>query len=417
MKKRRIIFFPVEMGLAHLTRSRAIAEELHRRGHEILFVGPSSKAHLFTNSPISFFPLQNTIKDEENIHKLKDLSFLVRAMKEEIEIIRNYKPDIAIIDLRISALVSCQKFGIPIVAISNSDGLPYSTYIPNIGLPQFVYYIVSSLLPFLIDRFKTSFINALSEAGSRLDISFTKKDLENITYIVPEYSDYLPLKQTKSNVHYCGPIFWNGFEKTIPSWLNKINPDGKTVYITFGGTGYDREKLISLSVRLAQKGYKVIVSSSIIAPLNAFPKLPNLYVEKYLPGWEICKRVDIVICHGGIGTTMQSIISGKPVLAIPFNVDQYTHSLRLEELGLARCITNVSLSEVLKLDWYSFQKGGRNLTVEKISTVLDDMIAKKDWYTVKIKEYNKKYTTKDGVQKAADIIERIKHEKRSDAFY
>lgn len=410
MKKRRIIFFPVEMGLAHLTRSRAIAEELHRRGHEILFVGPISKSHLFTNSAISFFPLQNTIKDEENIHKLKDLSFLVRAMKEEIEIIRNYKPDIAIIDLRISALVSCKKFGIPIVAISNSDGLPYSTYIPNIGLPQFVYYIVSSLLPFLINRFKTSFINALSIAGGKLDISFTKNDLENITYIVPEYSDYLPLKQTKTNVYYCGPIFWNGFEKNIPSWLNKINPNGKTVYITFGGTGYDREKLISLSVRLAQKGYKVIVSSSIIAPQNAFPKLPNLYVEKYLPGWEICKRVDIVICHGGIGTTMQSIISGKPVLAIPFNIDQYTHALRLQELGLARCITNVSLLEVLKLDWYSFQKGGRNLKVEKISTVLDDMIAKKDWYTVKIKEYNKKYTTKDGVQKAADIIERVKYE-------
>ncbi len=89
---------------------------------------------------------------------------------------------------------------------------------------------------------------------------------------MPEIPEYLPPVNKSLNINYLGPILWNGFEQKSPQWLKDIKPDGKTIYISFGGTGYDSRKLVDLSIVLIEKGYRVVVSASNIVDISAFPQ-------------------------------------------------------------------------------------------------------------------------------------------------
>ena len=52
MKKKTILFLPIEVGVAHITRSLAIAEDLHMRDYAVLFALPKRKQSLFAKTPL-----------------------------------------------------------------------------------------------------------------------------------------------------------------------------------------------------------------------------------------------------------------------------------------------------------------------------------------------------------------------------
>lgn len=406
--KKRIIFFPIETGLAHITRSLAIAEEAQKRGHQILFALSEKKHHLIKDKNIKVITVKEFFPDEESVEKAKDQQYISSFIPQELELLRQFKPEIAVNDLRLSSLVSCRILNIPTFFVTNTNGLPQKFHLPNPGLPNFIYKLMLPLIRSSIEGFKHQYLKSLTKVAKTFGSEINIQDLLDMRYIVPEIEEYLPLKNHYQNVNYVGPINWKGFEQvSAPSWLEKINPDGKTVYLTFGGTGYDGLKLVFLSELLVKKGYRVIVSSSNIIDEKAFPKLENRFVAKYLPGTEVCKRVDIVICHGGIGTMIQAIMAKKPVVAVPFNPDQYLHGLRFQELGLGKCITRMNFFDLFKLDWNLFKQKGKSISVEKIVELTDKLIVQKERFMENIELFKRKLPKIDGSKRAVDIIENI----------
>lgn len=407
LNKKTFIFFPIEAGLAHITRSLSIAEELVSRKHKVIFALTKDKQHLIKNKQIEVIQLKEFFSDGQLVERIKDPSYIYPFVQEEIETLKKYKPDVAIIDFRLSAIVSCKILNIPSVFITNSDGLFFNFYLPNLGMPKLIQYLLNPIFQFLIANFKTQYLNSLIKVANMMGYKFNLEDLFNMTTIIPEPKEYLPIKGHKANIHYVGPIWWDGFETYKPTWLKNIKPDGKTIYLTFGGTGYDPKKLINLSELLVDSGYRVIVSSSNIARSNEFKNLSNLYVEKYLPGFEICKRVDVVVCHGGIGTLSQALIAKKPVVAVPFNPDQYLHAFRFQELGLGKCIASLNLISLFWLDWQNFQNKGRGLPEEKILNAIEEVITRKEIFKDAIDKFSEKFSGTNGGSKAANIIENI----------
>lgn len=405
--KKTFIFFPIEAGLAHITRSLSIAEELVSRKHRVIFTLSKDKQHLIRNKQIEVINIGEFFSDGQLVEKIKDPVYIYSFIQEELKILKKYKPDVAIIDFRLSAIVSCKILNIPSVFITNSDGLFFNFHLPSLGLPKLFQFLLNPILQFLIANFKTQYLNSLVKAAGMMDYKFTLDDLFDMTTIIPEPVDYLPVKKHKANIHYVGPIWWDGFEAYVPFWLKDIKPDGKTIYLTFGGTGYDSQKLINLSELLIAKGYRVIVSASNIARPDQFKKLKNLYVEKYLSGFEICKKVDVVVCHGGIGTLAQALISKKPVVVVPFNPDQYLHGYRFQELGLGKCVANLNLANLLQLDWQNFQQKGRELSAEKILKAVEEILGKKEEFKESINKFSKKFSRFEGSKKAASVIENL----------
>lgn len=386
----------------------SIAEELQARGHEIFFALSKNKHDLIKQSKIKPIPIAESVLDDDlnSIEKLKNPDFVLQLVQEEQRLIDQYKPDCAVVDFRVSAFVSCHSRSLPMFMITGSGGLPYGCYIPNPGFPDPIYKLVSPLIQKMIWNAKKKFLDSLSTTAFSIGSPFEYAKLfQKITYIVPEVAGYLPPVNTSLAINYVGPILWSGFEQKSPSWLNGIRPNGKTIYVSFGGTGYDGRKLIDLSSALVNKGYRVLVSSSNIADVGNFSQKKNLYVEKYLPGIEVCKRVDLVICHGGYGTMIQAVLAGKPIVTIPFNPDQLLHALRFQELGMAKCIIAIDLFAIMGFKWQDLMDIGKKINVDTILTAVENTMQSHIELENKTMLFRDQIHKTTGAKEAANVIE------------
>lgn len=64
----------------------------------------------------------------------------------------------------------------------------------------------------------------------------------------------------------------------------------------------------------------------------------NVAAFAYAPYEQLFPRAAVIVHHGGIGTTAQSLRSGRPMLVVPFAFDQPDNAARVEKLGVARSL-------------------------------------------------------------------------------
>lgn len=410
MKRKTILFFPVEPGIAHITRCLSIAEVLKKRRHRLVFAICEEKQSLFRQAQMEVVSVPIFLRDDFTkwIDTLKDSKQCLTSVQKELQVLEQFKPDAAVVDFRLTAILSTQILKIPCAFITGSGGLPYGCHIPNPGYPRWVKKLLQPLFQKAIWRAKQPYINALIQTGNSLGHHVSAADMfERMTYLIPEVEGYLPTTEKKHKRYYISPIFWNGFTRFIPPWLNKISPDGRTVYVTFGGTGLDGNKLLELSKLMVDRGLRVVVSASNIVPVSAFPKHARLFVTRYISGWDICRRVDVVVCHGGYGTMMQAVLSGKPVVAVPFNPDQIIHSLRFQELSLGKTVMNLDLVTLLRLKWEKLQLLASRVPNQRIVDAVSMIFLDYSRYQLTIERFRAVSDFSKGNEKAADIIEKI----------
>lgn len=412
MHKKKIIFFPAEAGIAHITRSLAIAEALLNRGHQILFALHPSKYPLIKSTKVPLHP--NTLFLEDShvpvFNSLNTPDFYTPHIKADQKLIDSFKPDIVVADFRLPSLVAAFARQLPTYWISGSAALPQGCYIPNPGYHRLAHRLLTPIFQRIVARTKFNFLKPLCQSASQLGISTSPKQIFSFpTWIVPEPAHYLPTINSPQPTHFVGPIFWDGFECPAPRWLPQITKSKRSVYLTFGGTGFDRRKLTSLTKLLLDQNFTVVVSYSNIASASDFPDHPNLFVDQYLPGFKIAKKVDLVICHGGFGTITQAIFSGTPVVSIPFNIDQIFHSLRLRELGLGESVLKFNLKHSLTLNFQALQRSGENVTPEEIVTTTTQVLSNLPDYRRRISHFIKPIDCRLSPLTAAKIIESTTH--------
>jgi rhamnosyltransferase subunit B len=59
---------------------------------------------------------------------------------------------------------------------------------------------------------------------------------------------------------------------------------------------------------------------------------------EYAPHSELFPRAAVVVHHGGIGTTAQAMLCGRPMLIVPFSHDQFDNGARVKRLGMAEVL-------------------------------------------------------------------------------
>ena len=65
---------------------------------------------------------------------------------------------------------------------------------------------------------------------------------------------------------------------------------------------------------------------------------PNILAVDYAPFSELFPRAAAVVHQGGVGTTGQAMSGGRPMLVVPFALDQPDNAERVRQLGIARSI-------------------------------------------------------------------------------
>jgi UDP:flavonoid glycosyltransferase YjiC (YdhE family) len=76
-------------------------------------------------------------------------------------------------------------------------------------------------------------------------------------------------------------------------------------------------------------------------------------IHDFLPGDQLCRLAQLVICNGGSPTTNQALAHGVPVLGIARNMDQFLNMRAIEEFGaglLVRAdrVERIKLGEALQ---------------------------------------------------------------------
>jgi UDP:flavonoid glycosyltransferase YjiC (YdhE family) len=134
-------------------------------------------------------------------------------------------------------------------------------------------------------------------------------------------------------------------EATLPDWWPG-NRD-PLVYLTFGSVaagshlpyypGLYRaavDALAALPVRL------LVTVGDAERELSELGELPaNVHVETWVPHDEVAPRADLIICHGGFGSTLGALAHGVPLVVLPvFSSDQWANGRAVARAGAGICL-------------------------------------------------------------------------------
>jgi UDP:flavonoid glycosyltransferase YjiC (YdhE family) len=131
------------------------------------------------------------------------------------------------------------------------------------------------------------------------------------------------------------PVAYDGPPTPPPPWLATLATPA--VYVTFG--------TVSQFSPIDALQHAIDASSQVAAGVvatsgpNAVDRLrapsASVFVVKYLPQSQVLGRVDLVVSHGGAGTTLGALQHARPHVVIPQGArSQLRNAERIEALGL-----------------------------------------------------------------------------------
>ncbi len=140
-----------------------------------------------------------------------------------------------------------------------------------------------------------------------------------------------------------GFVFYDGDQgqRDLPPALEQFLQQGPPPLVfTLGSAAVldagDFYQQSALAAQLTGQRAVLLVGSD---PRNVPQRLPdNVFVANYAPFSRLFPRASVIIHQGGVGTTAQALISGKPMLVMPYSHDQPDNARRVRRLGVARSI-------------------------------------------------------------------------------
>jgi UDP:flavonoid glycosyltransferase YjiC (YdhE family) len=84
---------------------------------------------------------------------------------------------------------------------------------------------------------------------------------------------------------------------------------------------------------LAEREGSVIVTTAAVDPDGFAASHDRVRIVRHLPHAAVIPEVDVVVTHGGMGTTQRSLAAGVPVCVVPWGRDQSETARRVEVAG------------------------------------------------------------------------------------
>jgi UDP:flavonoid glycosyltransferase YjiC (YdhE family) len=340
--RRKVLFFAEGATLAHVARPFVLAGGLSRDHFEIVFARPSAFAWLTDGAQFPVVDLQcqaPSIFAHRLDHGLPlyDLATLEQYVEADLALIDSLKPDVVVGDFRLSLSVSARLRGVPYVTICDvywSPELPLDPQLPVLGftpyLPlAFAERIFRTVAPLAfrlnarpMERLRAR--HGLPSLGHDLRRCYTDADLRLFANFPALFSEVLPSGQAD----FVGPVAWSP-----PDREDLVFPEGEgpLVYLTMGSSG-DPRALATLIPVLEEAGARVMVAS---AGRSLPPGIgsPQTRIYDFLPGDQLCRHAQMVVCNGGSPSTNQALAYGVPVLGVARNMDQFLNMKAIEHYG------------------------------------------------------------------------------------
>jgi UDP:flavonoid glycosyltransferase YjiC (YdhE family) len=113
----------------------------------------------------------------------------------------------------------------------------------------------------------------------------------------------------------------------LPDWVVARDRSRPLVYLTLG-TAFGRVEVLRQAISgLTTLNVDVLVAAGPTVDVAALGGVPDhVMVEAWVPQADLLPYVDVVVQHGGSGTTLATLAAGKPQLFLPQGADQFSNA-------------------------------------------------------------------------------------------
>jgi len=369
----RVYFSPCGIGFGHVSRSVTIAEEVARRGGEVLFstyLEAVDYVRKYGFPVLSAPPIQMEndptgsidIKSSTVEQGLTAFPTLLDQVRFEIRGMMAFDADLVFSDSRVSSILAARLLKIPVVLLLNQF-LPRAPRVKDTNL---------------FKVFDGTVLTMLGRTWALSDIIVIPDFPE--PYTISLDSLRIP-RRVGARVRLVGSILQerpgeNSKSHEIRERLG-VEEDQRLIYAGISGPRAEREPLIRLLGPIFAgfpDRYRVLMSMGIPdggseptlnGALTVIPWLENRF--------EYLNACDLVISRGGHETIMQSICYGKPavIIPVPRHPEQYGNARRAMELGVATAIHQRDIEKGSLVALVDRMMGSR-----RYKRVLDDISSK-----------------------------------------
>jgi UDP:flavonoid glycosyltransferase YjiC (YdhE family) len=118
----------------------------------------------------------------------------------------------------------------------------------------------------------------------------------------------------------------------LPAWDNHRTAR-PLIYLTLGTAFGTPELLITAIEGLARLDARVVVAAGRVRPEQLGDVPDNVTVQTWVPQADLLPHVDVVVHHGGSGTTLGALTVGAPQLILPRGADHFANADALTAAG------------------------------------------------------------------------------------
>lgn len=354
----RVYLAPCGIGLGHITRLHPIADELTKRGDQVVFstyldgleYARRRKLPTYAAVPLNFKVTTDGTIDFKRTAATSGFSLGVRTflkqVTSEIQFIKQFRPDVVVSDSRASTLVAARLLRIPVALVLNQFRVEIIRRPSNRKLTLF------DRLFFLIANIGWLFIRTaigLVWGGAKV-------------ILIPD----LPAPNTIALGNLAIPKRYNGKVKLIgPTIENSPKPNRRNESMKRELHFDPRQPLIYGAVSGPSVERRVL-ASSLLHTFQLMPSMFQMVLSRGVPGGERRPRTvkhvhifgwldnqgdymnacDVVVGRAGHGTIMKSLTYGKPMVLIPIpdHTEQIGNARRAAQLHVAKVIEQKALN-------------------------------------------------------------------------
>lgn len=359
-RRMRVLFFAEAVTLAHVARPLVLAQGLPESQYESILAADPRYERLYAQSSIpriaiNSIPSAQFAKALAKGNPIYTANELKQYVQQDLEVINDVAPDVIVGDMRLSLAASARLAGVPYLSLTNAYWSPHAQVhfpVPQtpmtrwLGVPlsQAIFNVVRPMVFALHAKPMNKVLahHKLPSLGSNLLRVYS--DADRVLYV--DQPGLTPMAGVPATHHFLGPLLWEP-DLPKPAWWESLSqtssqssqaktptakPIKPIIYVNLGSSGPGN------LLQIVIDGLKDLPVTVIAATAGktTIPHPPaNARIADFLPGLQACALADLVICNGGSPSTQQAIASGKPVLALPSNLDQFLNTQGLMAAGAA----------------------------------------------------------------------------------
>ena len=282
----------------HIYPALTLADELKKRGHELLFIGSLERMEkdIIPSYGYKYIGLDVDIPKGNTFNKIKSLLSIFKAYRKCLKLVKGY--DVAI-------------------GFGNYISLPIMMAAKKLGLKTIIheqnYYA--------------------GKANLFLD--------SKVNYVICSYDDTVKEFKNANTFAYGNPQSYKALEeKEDRSCISELglDPKKKTVVIFMGSLGSSSvDKILLDSFKLTDGSYQIIYArgsdKDINIDINEYGK--HIVIKDKVDGARYIKNCDLIVSRSGATTISEILACGTPAILIPSpfvpNNHQYYNALALCE--------------------------------------------------------------------------------------